>query len=220
MDRRAIIAALALSAASCSSGVRSVEKDLAGLRASLVQGRYDEVWDGLSEGQKADVSREAFTAALEKDPDAVGDLVEVLDQALRAPEVTYSAAVTLEDGSVVVLVLEEGGWTFQTPVTTFYGQSTPREALESFIRAFKAGRWDVVAGLMPSKYSGEDDASVIGKAWGDPAGRAEIERLVKVIEEHVGDEYDVQGNGATLRHPEGQVTFLREGGQWVILDLD
>jgi hypothetical protein len=37
---------------------------------------------------------------------------------------------------------------------------------------------------------------------------------------HLDDEIVIQANRATLAYPEGQVTFLREGGLWVILDLE
>ena len=116
--------------------------------------------------------------------------------------------------------LVDGRWVLSSPATKFYGQSTPREALASFLKAYAARRWDVIADLVPSKYSVEDDAAVLEKAWSDPEGREVIERLIKIIEEHLDDEIEVQGNRAFLRHPEGQVTFLREGGLWVILDFD
>lgn len=215
----ALLCAAAVAPA-CSSGVHSVDKDMAALRAGLAGGRYEEVWAGLSKDQRDDVDEAAFVDALSKDPELVEDLVALLDRALEDPTISMSALVTLEDGSVVTLSLVDGKWTIVSPVTTFYGQSTPREALASFIKAFKAQRWDVLAGLVPSKYSAQDDAAVLEKAWGDVPGKEGIERLVKVLEEHVEDEVEMQGNRAVLRYPGGQVTFLREAGRWVILDLD
>jgi hypothetical protein len=220
---RCIVLAASLimvAAPGCSAGVHAVDRDLASLRDHLEQGRYQEAWKGLSAEQRDAAAAEAFARTLEQDPAAVEKLIAQIDQMLADPEITYSALVTLEDGTDVVLVLAKDGWVLQSPVTTFYGQSTPREALASFIKAFKAGRWDVLADLVPSKYSTQEDAVVLEKAWGDPAGREVMERLLKVIEDHIDDEFDVKGNQAVLRYPEGQVTFMREGGRWVILDLD
>lgn len=215
-----LLAVVAVAACARSQGVHTVDRDMAALRASLAQGRYAEAWAGLSGGHRETVDEKAFTEALQNDPGLVEDLVALIDRALEDPEITLSARVTLQDGTEVVLVLVDGSWVIESPVTTFYAQTTPREALESFIKAFRAGRWDVIAGLMPSKYSTDDDAAVLEKAWGDPAGREAIERLIKILEEHLQDEVVVQGNQAVLRYPEGQVTFMREAGRWVILDLD
>ena len=211
---------LALLAAACSAGVHPVDRDLAALRAGIIAGHYEEAWAGLSAEQREILDAEAFKNALEKDPQIAKDLVALIDKALEDPDVSLSARITLEDGRVVVMSLVEGRWVLESPATTFYGQSSPREALVSFLEAYRAERWDVLADLVPSKYSSEDDAAVLEKAWSDPEGREVIERLIKIIEEHLDDEIEVQGNRAFLRHPEGQVTFLREGGLWMILDFD
>jgi hypothetical protein len=206
--------------ACCSSAVLSVDRELEALRAHLVEGRYEEFVRGLSADQREELEAQELSGALAQDPEMVENLLESMDQALADPSISYSARVVLEDGTEVILLLVDGSWIIQSPVTTFYGQSTPRQALESFIRAFRAERWDVLADLVPSKYSSEDDALVLEKAWSDPAGRETIERILKVVEEHLDDDIEIQGNRATLRYPEGQVSFLREGGRWVILDLD
>lgn len=215
-----IATALATMLAACSAGVHPVDRDLAALRAGLVGGDYEEAWAGLSAEQREVLDAQAFRNALEKDPQIAEDLVVLIDQALEDPDVSLSARITLEDGRVVVMSLLEGRWVLESPATTFYGQATPREALASFLKAYKAERWDVMADLVPSKYSVQDDAAVLEKAWSDPEGGEVIERLIKIIDEHLEDEIEVQGNQAFLRHPEGQVTFLREGGLWVILDFD
>jgi hypothetical protein len=219
MRAGATIAGVVLLAA-CSAGIHPVDRDLAALRAGLAAGDYEEAWAGLSAQQREILDAEAFRSALEKDPQIVQDLVALIDLALEDPDVSISARLTLDDGRVVLMTLVDGHWVLESPSTTFYGQSTPREALVSFLAAYRAQRWDVLADLVPSKYSVEDDAAVLEKAWSDPEGREIIERLVKIIEEHLDDEIEVQGNRAFLRHPEGQVTFLREGGLWVILDFD
>ncbi len=215
-----IASVLASMLEACSAGVHPVDRDLATLRAGLVGGQYEEAWAGLSAEQREILDAEAFKDALEKDPQIAKDLVALIDQALVDPEIVLSARITLEDGRELVMTLVQGSWVLESPTTTFYGQATPREALVSFLKAYAAGRWDVMADLVPSSYSVEDDAAVLEKAWSDPEGREVIERLIKVIEEHLDDEIEVQGNRAFLRHPEGQVTFMREGGLWVILDFD
>ncbi|MBW2260335.1 MAG: hypothetical protein JRG91_00060 [Deltaproteobacteria bacterium] len=215
-----ISCALAAMLAACSAGVHPVDRDLAALRAGLVGGDFEVAWAGLSAEQREVLDAQAFRNALENDPQIAEDLVALIDQALEDPGVSLSARITLEDGRVVVMSLVEGRWVLESPATTFYGQATPREALVSFLDAFEAERWDVMADLVPSKYSVQDDAAVLEKAWSDPGGREVIERLIKIIDEHLYDEIEVQGNRAFLRHPEGQVTFLREGGLWVILDFD
>jgi hypothetical protein len=206
--------------AACSGAVHTLETDLAALRASIEQGQYEQAFDGLSADQKQGQDAAQFAAALEADPALVSELLELLAKAADNPEIEYRARLTLADGTQVVMLMVEGKWVFETPVTHFYGQSTPRETLASFIAAFEAGRFDVLALLVPSSYATTDDASVLEKAWTDPAGKEEIERIVKVLSVHLDDEIVIQANRATLAYPEGQVTFLREGGLWVILDLE
>jgi len=214
----AAVAFLALTA--CGGASPTLEKDVASLSERISDAAWGEVWDGLSSDQKEQIGRDEFVAAIEGDPVAAEAMGKAMEQAAQDPEPVYRAHLTLDDGSRVVLVLVDGAWIFETPITVFYGQSSPRETLASFIAAFRAGRWDVLARLVPSKYSGEEDAAVLEEAWGTPEGAADVERLIVILEEHVEDEIQVQGNRATLTYPEGQVTFLREGGRWVILDLD
>lgn len=211
---------LAVLCAGCSGAVHTLDVDMAALHDDLEAGRFDKAYTALAAGQQQAIGPDEFVQALKQDPALAEGLIALVEKALEQPQVTYRARITLEDGTEIVLALVEGSWVFETPVTSFYGQGTPREALISFVEAFEAQRWDVVAALVPSSYSTGDDETLIADAWTDPSTSEDIARLVKLIEVHVNDEIVIQGNRATLVYPEGQVTFLREGGKWVILDLD
>lgn len=216
---RCLLACAAL-VCGCSGAVHTLDTDLAFMKELLEQGRYADVYEALSSQQKKSIEMQQFVDALESDEAAVAGLMEMLDEAMENPDVQYRARITLEDGSEVVLLMVQGQWIIETPITSFYGQGSPREALISFIHAFHASRWDVLATLVPSGAGTEDDAAMLEQLWSDPDTSQHIERLVMVLESHVQDEIAIQGNRATLVYPEGQVTFLRESGKWVILDLE
>ncbi len=208
------------SVAGCSGSAPTLRSDLQSLHDALAAGQYDRVYDALDAEQKKTIDAQAFAAALAEDPGLASGLLGLLEEALGKPDVEFRARITLDDGTQVLFVLVDGRWIIASCVTTFYSNSTPEQALESFIDAYHAGRWDVIATLVPSSYSTADDAALLEESWTDPATKVETDRLVKVLEGHIGDEIVIEGNRAILVYPEGQVTFLREGGQWVILDLD
>jgi hypothetical protein len=215
----AVLAAI-LPLGGCGGSGHGLEADLARMRDHLREGRLGELHAELSRSQAEAVTAGELVSALEDDPELVEELLAMIDRALDDPDVEYRARLTLDDGEEIVLSLVEGTWVFETPVTVFYGQSTPREALTSFVEAYQAGRWDVLATLVPASYQTGDDETVLAESWTDPERKQRVDRLVKVLATHLDDEIVVQGNKAVLTYPEGQVTLLREGGEWVVLDLD
>ncbi len=219
---RAGLAGAALAAAlwSCGGGTHAIEKDIASIREQLEQGKFEEAWEALSKDQRESISAADLAMALEADPEGVAALVALLGEAVENPTVEYRARLVLDDGTEILLLLGDGGWTIETPVTTFYGQTTPGEALASFVEAYEAKRWDVLARLMPPQYQTGDDAAILEKDWSESPGKETMDRIVKVLEAHLGDEIVVQGNQASLMYPDGHATLVREAGLWTILDLE
>jgi hypothetical protein len=207
----------------CGARTSSLDKEIGELEARLKKKDCEGLYGRLSKERQEAMPREAFVKLCqERQPEleALLAAVAALKKSKKKPSVDYRALVTLKDGSTLVMVYEKDGWKIDTDLVTFYPQSTPQEAVASFIKAFEAKRWDVLAQFMPSKYTAEDDAKILEKHWSEPAARAEMEQLLLVLKDHLGEEMKVEGNRATMEFaPQHRVELLKERGVWVIVKI-
>jgi len=220
-----IIIALLVSAAalSCAGKKSDLKKDLEEI-ADLIGSRdCAGLYACLSSEKKEVIGKEEFVELCKKDIGDMGRLFRHIEDAGKAKadiKIGYNAEIDLRDGGKVVLVCENGVWKINSDLIKFYPQSTPGEALSSFIKAFQAKRWDVLARFMPSKYTSEDDAKILEKHWSDPAVRAETEQLLMVLKDHLADTIKIDGNRAVMEFaPQHKVEMLKERGVWVIVHL-
>lgn len=155
----ALGAALAVVAA-CSAGPaqQAPSDTLRAYAAALEQGRVDEAYRLLSNEAKRSMSLEAFRRAVRDNPQDALEIAHALARPSSDPEVT--ATVTLPSGEELALVLEGGQWRIDAAAVDLYGQSTPRQALLGFLRAYERKRYDVLLRYVP-------DAEREGAAEGD-----------------------------------------------------
>ncbi len=217
-------AALCLPAAGgCGSRKSSLEKEISELEAKLKNKDCQGLYGHLSAQRQEAVPQDAFVKVCQErrgELDALLAAMVALKKSKKKPGVDYRAVVTLKDGSTLVMVYEKDGWKIDSDLITFYPQSTPQEAVASFIKAFEAQRWDVLTQFMPSKYTSEDDAKILEKHWSDPAARADMEQLLMVLKDHLKEEMKVEGNRATMEFaPQHRVELLKERGVWVIVKI-
>lgn len=127
--------------------------------SAIEQRRVDDAYRMLSEDARRTVSLEAFRRMVLESPDDVLEMARALARPAAEPEVT--ATVVLPGGDEILLVHEAGRWRVDASAIDLYGQSTPRQALAGFIRAFERKRYDVLLRYVPdSELSGLAEGGV------------------------------------------------------------
>ena len=161
--KRAILASLAIALLVACPGAAVQQGPSDTLRAyaeALQQGRVDEAYRMLSDDAKRSMSLEAFRRAVKENPDDVLEIARALARPTADPVVTATA--TVPNGDELTLVLEGGKWRIDAAAVDLYGQSTPRQALVGFLRAYERKRYAVVLRYVP-------DAEIEGSAAPDDA---------------------------------------------------
>lgn len=128
-----------------------------------------------------------------------------------------TARVKLDDGSELELELAGDHFVLVDPLARFYGQSSPRQALRSFVRAVQRSRWDVVLALMPNAAREGLDAATLGRQL--EARRQELDRMTALLSASLEAPMEVVGDRATMPYGESYTARLvREGQQWKLED--
>lgn len=144
----ALSALLLLSACSSSSYVQQGPSDtLRAYARALQEGRVDDAYRLLSDEARRSMSLEAFRRAVKENPEDVAEIARAIARPSTDPVVT--ATVTVPNGEEVQLVFEGGKWRLDAAAVDLYGQSTPRQALLGFLRAFERKRYDVIMRYVP-----------------------------------------------------------------------
>lgn len=127
--------------------------------SAIEERRIDDAYRMLSEDARRTVSLEAFRRMVLESPDDVLEMARALARPAAEPEVT--ATVVLPGGDEILLVHEAGRWRVDASAIDLYGQSTPRQALAGFVRAYERKRYDVLLRYVPdAELSGLADRSV------------------------------------------------------------
>lgn len=231
-------AALALLLAASACGVRGEGPESPGdtLRTyskALSEGRADDAYRLLSNEAKRSISLEAFRRMVKENPEDVTDIARALGRPGSDPVVT--ATVTAPGGEQLELVYEGGRWTIDGTGIDRYGQSTPRQALTGFLRAFERKRFDILMRYVP-------DAEREGRAealWGGEGEGSSGLTSEKLKEAWTGEQKEyiagivqaIRSALPTARIEQtddraampygagGTVLFIRENGLWKIEDL-
>ncbi|MFH1437503.1 MAG: hypothetical protein ABIJ56_17485 [Pseudomonadota bacterium] len=219
----ALFLALPCLCLSCGSRGGDLKKDLSEIEKQIKNKDCAALYKYLSSARKQTVAEQQFVELCKKENEDIRRLlqsIKAVQKDKKDVEITYSATLELADGDSARLVFEDGAWKLDSDLIDFYPQSTPGEAIASFIKAFGKKRWDVLAQLMPSKYMSQDDAKILEKHWGDPLARAEMEKIIMVLGDHLEDEVVMEGNRGVLDFaPQHRVELLKERGKWVIVHI-
>ena len=150
------------------------------------------------------------------------DRVEAEQLAARlahAGDARVSARVELDDGSELWLELEGDRFVVVDPLSRYYGQASPREALRSFVRAVEHARWDVVLALMPNAEREGVDAKLLGEQLS--ARREELTRMTALLASELDAPIEVVGDRATMPYGESfTARLVREDQLWKLEDPD
>jgi hypothetical protein len=169
-----------------------------------------------------------------ENPDDVKDIARALTRTGSEPVVT--ATIAGPGGEALELIYEDGRWTIDGTGIDRYGQTTPRQALEGFIRAFERQRFDILMRYVPDaeregrpeamwgegadKSVGGLTAATLKEAWtGDQ--KEFITAIVQAIKSALPTARIEQTDerAAMPYGSGGTVLFVRENGLWKIEDL-
>src|SRR6478736_3618535 len=201
--------------------------------AALDSGRTRDAYALLSADAKRSVSYEAFERMTRENPAEVRALVEALGRPTAPPYVT--ARVTAPDGESLLLVFEDGAWRVDASAVDLYGQTTPEQAVRSFVRAYQNKRYDILMRFVPESHQEGLDEKKLKEAW-EGEQKAEMEQLTSALRlalaepsAQAGDgstgpasgaRVELLGERATLAYgPSGTVELVREHGLWKIEDF-
>ena len=179
---------------------------------------FGKAYDLMSSSYRGKVSREDYIRMMR---DNVREVDETADR-LRGKKGSMEVSAEFEYGlgDKMLLVQEDGRWKIATNPLAFYDQSTPRNALRSFLRAYRLERWDVMLRFVPNSYREKMDVAKMKAQFQGPS-REQMENLVNTIEANVDEPIIERGNDARMSYGDRfTVQFLKEDGAWKLKDLD
>ncbi len=186
--------------------------------SALKAKNYDAAYDLMSSAFRAQVGKDEFVRMMRDNPREVSDTASRLTGKKSRVEVT--AELTYGLGDTLHLVHESGGWRIAENPLTFYDQGTPRDALRSFLRAYRLERWDVMLRFVPKSYAALMNVDKM-KMQFTGERKQEMAQLMNMLEANIDEPIDEQGNDARMRFGAGfEVKFVREEGRWRLRDLD
>lgn len=222
-SRRASIlltGALALVGCGASTLQQGPSDTLRAYSNALEQGRADDAYKLLSGEARRSISPEAFRRMVKESPDEVREIARALARPSSDPVVT--ATVSSPSGGSLLLVYEGGQWRIDGSAIDWYAQTTPRQSIEAFLRAFEKRRWDVLVRFVPDAHLDGIDASKLKAAWETKEQADEMQRITSAIRAALPTAaIEETGDRATMAYGAGgTVQLVREHGVWKIEDFD
>ena len=186
---------------------------------ALDDGRADDAYKLLSSEAKRSISLDAFRRMVKENAPEMKDIAHSLSRPSSDPVVT--ATVTSPKGDTVLLVYEDGRWRLDGSAINLYGQATPRQSIEAFLRAFERKRYDVMLRFVPDSHLEGLDASKLRAAW-EGAQKEEMIRITSALRAALPSaQFEEIGDRATMAYGSGgTVQLVREHGAWKIDDFD
>jgi hypothetical protein len=144
-----LVALLGVPLGSCGSTLaqQGPSDTLRAYSQALEQGRVEDAYRLLSDEAKRSMSLDAFRRAVKENPQDAAEIARALARPATDPVVT--ATVVVPNGDELLLVYEGGRWRIDQSAVDLYSQSTPRQAILGFLRAFERRRYDVVLRYVP-----------------------------------------------------------------------
>jgi hypothetical protein len=190
------------------------EATLTAFADALARGDARAAYVLMSEAYRERVSYEDFAKHIKENGAETEDLSKALRK--RAQRTTF-VDIELANGTQVRLQEAPKGFVIDSAIAEFYSQATPRDALDTFIRAVENARWDVVYALMPAADREGLDVATLGKNL--EAQIEELTRIVTLLKASRELPIEVVGERATMPYGESfTARFLREDGVWKLED--
>ncbi len=210
-----ICAVLALLSAACGATRPAPVSALNEYSEALRSGDYDKAYSMMSEEFRQTHTKEEFARVMKENKAEVSETASRLRGTHRRVQVT--AWFDYGAGDRMKLVLEDGKWRVASNPVVFYSQATPRDALRSFVRAYKLERWDIMLRLVPKAYAEKMDEATVERQFKGPR-REEVGMMMSRIEANIGAPIQDKGTEARMPYDDAEVVFTREDGLWKIKD--
>lgn len=209
---------LGLSLQGCPTPVASPQDTLKAYVAALDAKDYDRAYALMSKAFRAEYDRDEFVSQHRSHPEEVQRNIRELKQG--PVKLALKGEVRYGDGDRLHLMEENGVWRISLDPVSFYSQKTPRETLQSFVRALERRRFDVLLRFVPSKWGKVmtlDDM----KAFFGPKQLEATKLLIRNLKANLENKIDLKGDEAEMLYGDSfKVQFLREEGVWKIVDAD
>lgn len=202
----------------CSAPMPGPEQTLNRYVDSAMRGDCRSAYELMSEEYQDERTEEEFCQAMRNNPDEFQQTVSALRERSGDPEIV--ARLRYGIGDEISFIQENGQWRIDSPVLDFYRQSTPREALRSFVRAIERRRYDVILRFVPSEYRERMSVESLRELW-EGEKRDEIQQLLENLRTSLEEPIEETGDRATMQYMDRYTCrFVREGGLWLIEDPD
>ena len=214
-----------LTFAGCCTGVGACGGAGSGPRAtlelysqSLRTQNYRQAYAMMSSGFQAKHSPEEFGRTMRENEREVAETATRLAASPDVVDVTAEFSYGL--GDTMRLIQESGEWRIASNPVAFYDQSTPRNALRSFLRAYRLERWEVMLRFVPNKYRDKMDVAKLREQFAG-AHQTEISTRMNMLEANLEEPILDKNNEARMPYGERyEVKFVREDGDWKVKDID
>lgn len=213
-----VVAVVAAMAAGCGGASQGPAAAVDAYRVALEKRNYEQAYELMSAEFRGRVSRDEFVRTMRENAAEATDTAARLKATHQSVDVTAEFRYGLADS--LRLVLEDGQWRVASNPIEFYSQASPREALRSFVRAYRLKRWDVILRFVPTAYREQMTAEQVEAQFeGDKA--EEIDVTIGMLEANIDEPITEKGGEARMPYGERfEVQFAREDGLWKIKDLD
>ncbi|MDQ3363998.1 MAG: hypothetical protein M3680_01020 [Myxococcota bacterium] len=179
---------------------------------------FSAAYELMSSSFRGKVSRDDYVRMMRDNPREVDETADRLRGKKGSLEVSAEFEYGL--GDRMLLVQDNGRWRIAANPLAFYDQSTPRNALRGFLRAYRLERWDVMLRFVPTMYREKMDPAKMKAQFTGPS-REQMENLINTLEANVDEAIVERGNDARMSYGDRfTVTFVREDGAWKLKDLD
>jgi hypothetical protein len=185
---------------------------------ALKNRNFAAAYELMSSSFRGKVSREDYERMMKDNPREVDETASRLRGKRGSLEV--SAEFEYGFGDRMRLVQEDGKWRIAVNPLGFYDQSTPRDALRGFLRAYRLERWDIMMRFVPNAYREKMDEAKMKAQFTGPS-REQLETLINTLEANVDEPITERGNDARMSYGDRfNVQFVKEDGLWKLKDLD
>lgn len=222
-----VVACVAVTAlgSGCATGTASPNDTLSAYAKAVREGRVEEAYALLSVETRRSVTLEQFRKLVLESKADMEEIAKALSRPSSDPVV--SAVVTTTTGDEVVLFYEHGKWRVDGASVDLYGQSTPKQAVRAFLRAYERRRWDILLRLVPDAKKTPDpklpplDEAKLKAAWEGPE-KEDMDRIAQALRAALADAtIEETGDRAAMPYGTGAALLLvREHGLWKIEDFE
>jgi hypothetical protein len=210
MRRALACCLLATWVAGCGGHARSLVQASGDLGKSIRRGERDEIDERVLPAARSRIDYEALLA----DKSKWGERLS------RPTGARPEALLYLSNDEVIEVVWTDKGWRFASDPTVYFGQSTPREALRSLVRASREQRWDVMLDLAPRRYRMGLSQEDLALAWTEGAQAKSLQEARDRLAERLSGTIRADAHQAILDLGDGEFARLeREKDRWVVVDF-